>query len=183
MSAKVLGRITVADRPRGPDVELRIAVPGPWLESGATLEVELPRNLACAACKGGGCDACERSGAVSVRGRQDPIELVEVTFPAQSPESQPASGPASARLLVVRVPDRGGLPPKGSELPRGHLFLAIAAAPEPSAGVARLEQSRELEREIAKSVPPPILSRRRALGVAIGIAVVLVALAAWLATR
>ena len=81
MTAKVLARITSPDRPRGPDVEMTLSVPEEWVVEGATIEIELPRNLTCAACSGGGCDACERSGAVSLRGRKDPIELLEFTLP------------------------------------------------------------------------------------------------------
>ena len=68
MTAKVLGRVTAPDRPRGPDVVMTLSIPLDWMLAGATLEFELPRNLACAACGGGGCDACGRSGAVTIRG-------------------------------------------------------------------------------------------------------------------
>src|SRR5256885_1157700 len=80
MSAKVLGRVVASqDRPRGPDVQMSVGVPAEFIRDGATLQIELPRNLACAACEGGGCDACGRAGAVSLRGRADPAETVEVT--------------------------------------------------------------------------------------------------------
>jgi hypothetical protein len=143
MSSQVLGRITTSmERPRGPDVQMSVAVPEEWVASGATLEIELPRNLACAACGGGGCDACERSGAVSLRGRKDPVETVEVTLPVI--QGEPSS--SRARLVVVRIPDRGGLPPLGLELPRGNLLLSVRTGPELQRGVTRLAQP---------SMPPP----------------------------
>jgi hypothetical protein len=132
MRPSVLGKITTStDRPRGPDVEMQLSIPEDWIHGGATLELELPRNLACAVCKGGGCDSCDRSGAVSLRGRKDPIELVEVTLPrgGESP---------GAASFVLRLPDRGGLPPEGSELPRGNLLLSIRPGPAPERGVVRL---------------------------------------------
>lgn len=79
------------------------------------MEFELPRNLTCAACEGGGCDACERSGAVTLRGRGDPVELVELSLP-KGERDEP---------FLIRVPERGGLPPAGSELSRGHLLLRV----------------------------------------------------------
>jgi len=176
MSAKVLGRITTADGPRGPDVELRVSVPSEWIAEGATLEIELPRNLLCAACKGGGCDACDRSGAVSVRGKKDPIERVEVTLPAASPDSAPV--PSEGRTLVVRIPDRGGAPAEGSDLPRGHLLLSVSTGPELSRGVSRLEQSRLLEAAAKAASERPALpsSRRRVALVALAVAAIVAAL-------
>ena len=71
--SEVLARVTARthDEPRGPDVEHRIRVPRAWLDAGLAVEFELPRNLCCAACKGGGCDVCQRSGAISLRGGQE----------------------------------------------------------------------------------------------------------------
>jgi len=158
MGSKVLGKITGSlDQPRGPDVEMALSIPAEWLEDGVTLSIELPRNLACAVCRGGGCDACARAGAVSLRGRKEPPELVEVTLPRRE-ESAPESS------LLVRIPERGGLPAEGVDVPRGHLFLSISAGTEVPRGVQRLAQP---------SIPPPagpapeiIPSRRPGLEVA-----------------
>jgi hypothetical protein len=140
MGSKILGKITAStDRPRGPDVEYRLSVPEDWIERGVTLELEMPRNLTCAACKGGGCDLCDRSGAVSLRGRKDPAELVEITMPRRDP-AEP-----EAMTFTLRLPARGGLPPEGTELPRGNLLLAIRPGPVPERGVKRLA---------APSIPP-----------------------------
>jgi len=57
---------------------MALSLPEDWIAAGATIEIELPRNLACASCSGGGCDTCERSGAVTIRGRKDPAETVEI---------------------------------------------------------------------------------------------------------
>ena len=135
----MLGKVTQAtDGPRGPDVEHRIQVPRDWLEEGASIEFELPRNLSCALCGGGGCDACERAGAVSTRGRRELPELVQVKLPMRAEDGPPSSG---ARSLVIRVPAHGGLPPEGSDLPRGNLLLKVKIADEPEAGVSRVEEA------------------------------------------
>src|SRR5688500_4767935 len=104
---QVLGRVTGGgtNTPRGPDVSHRIRVPGAWLGEGVLIEVELPRHLRCAACDGGGCDTCERSGALTVRGRGEPAEIVEVRLPQRGPDSATDSRP-----LVIRIPEFGGLP-------------------------------------------------------------------------
>jgi hypothetical protein len=176
MTAKVLGRVTSPDRPRGPDVHLTLSIPRDWL-AGATLEFELPRNLACAACGGGGCDTCGRSGAVTLRGRKDPIEVVEVTLPKNATESADAT---AAHALYLRIPQRGGHAPAESDLPRGNLLLSITTAEEPSKGVKRLPRP-----SLPAPAPPEILdidpsvppgahaSRKRAVGVVVAIAIVI----------
>ncbi|HEX4339882.1 MAG TPA: hypothetical protein VH062_28440 [Polyangiaceae bacterium] len=141
MSGKVLARVVASkDRPRGPDVQLHVTVPASFIVEGATLEVDVPRNLACAACGGGGCDACDRAGAVSIRGRKDPPESVEVTLPKANADS------AAPRAVLLRIPERGGPPPAESGLPRGNLLLTIRSGDELSTGVSRLP---------GPSVPPP----------------------------
>jgi hypothetical protein len=183
--SKVLGRITTSmERPRGPDVQMAVTVPEQWMAAGATLQIALPRNLACATCGGGGCDACERSGAVSLRGRKEPTETVEVTLPAPGSVDGPSS--SSVRVVVVRIPDRGGLPLVDSELPRGNLLLSIRTGPEAAPGVTRLAKP---------SLPPPppveIVSigvealapgppSRRPVLVLVGFAAALLLLAWWL---
>jgi len=118
------------DSPRGPDASHRIRVPRAWIVEGSVIELELPRHLSCRTCEGGGCDVCERSGAVTLRGRGEPPDLVEVTLPAR-PESE---------LFVIRIPERGGLASKESGLPRGQLFLRIEASDgsDPSASVNKI---------------------------------------------
>jgi hypothetical protein len=112
-----------------------------WLVEGSVIELELPRHLTCRACEGGGCDKCERSGAVTLRGRGEPPDLVEVTLPARMREDS----------FVIRIPERGGLASEQSGLPRGQLFLRIepAVGSDPSASVSK--------------VMPDIVAARRAL--------------------
>jgi hypothetical protein len=136
MSAKVLGRVVSAtDQPRGPDAQMSVVVPESWISKGATLEIELPRNLACAGCGGGGCDTCERAGAVSLRARTDAKESVEVTLPKATTEMVDAG---KARAIVLRIPQKGGMASSGSELPRGNLLLTIRPGEEAGVGVKRL---------------------------------------------
>ena len=129
MSSKIARVTGDLDQARGADVQHRIRVPDAWLAEGATVEFELPRNLTCAACEGGGCDACDRAGAISVRERSELGEIVRVVLPCtddDGPLSSHSEPPSSGkRGLIVRIPDQGGLPPSGSDLPRGHLMLLV----------------------------------------------------------
>jgi hypothetical protein len=133
--AEVLARVTsrAVEGPRGPDVLHRVKVPRAWLSAGEVVELELPRNLACAACGGGGCDKCGRSGAITLRKRNEPAEVVEVTLPARSGDDLPDS-----RGVTLRIPEQGGLPEQGSDLPRGVLLLTVIPSPEPDASIKLL---------------------------------------------
>lgn len=156
MGSKVLGRIVnVGVGPRGPDVQMNLSVPEDWILSGATLEIELPRNLACATCGGGGCDKCERSGAVSLRGRNDPAELVEVTLQSSSVSDDVPS--SRTRRIVLRIPERGGYARSdGSEqIPRGNLLLSVRAGPAPPRGVKRLAGPSIPPEASRADAPPP----------------------------
>lgn len=104
-----------------------------WLAIGEVVELELPRNLACATCGGGGCDRCGRSGAITLRKRDEPAEVVEVTLPARSDDELPDS-----RGITLRIPEQGGLPEPGSDLPRGVLLLTVIPSPEPDPSIKLL---------------------------------------------
>ncbi len=142
---QALGRVLQQDDlegPRGPDGRLRITVPREWLVEARWIELDLPRMLECARCRGGGCDGCERSGAVVTRGRKELAEVVELKLPE------------SAQAVTLRLPRRGGLPPDATpDLARGLLLLAVFPGDDASDGVRALE--RELPLPIA---PPPTLA-------------------------
>lgn len=104
-----------------------------WLVTGEVIELELPRNLACAPCGGGGCDACGRSGAITLRRREEPAEVLEITLPARPVDDAPDS-----RGVTLRIPEQGGLPDPGSDLPRGLLLLTVVPSPEPDPRVRLL---------------------------------------------
>lgn len=169
---EVLGKVTTRmDVPRGPDVVHRIRVPRAWLEAGEVVEFELPRNLSCAACDGGGCDLCERAGAVTLRGRKELPELLSVTLPTR--KSAPE---ADARGVMIRIPDQGGLPAAGLALPRGMLLLRVelAEAPDPGVSVVRRSVPTVLQRvALSLRVPPPTPKQERSIVVFIAIAVFL----------
>lgn len=116
------------NRPRGPDVEFRVEVPTGWLNERAEVEIRLPRNLPCAACGGGGCDTCRRSGAVTLRDRESEPEVLRVALP-------PLNDQGSATCL--RIPERGGESIDPTR-PRGNLLLTICAGEATSAGVERV---------------------------------------------
>lgn len=126
---EVLARVTsrAVEGPRGPDVLHRIRVPREWLSAGEVIELELPRNLACAACGGGGCDTCGRSGAITLRQRDELAEVVEVTLPVRPGAD---TEEAEQQGLTLRIPEQGGLPEPGSELPRGMLLLTLVPSDE-----------------------------------------------------
>ena len=133
--SEVLARVKsrAVEGPRGPDVLHRVKVRREWLAVGEVVELELPRNLACASCGGGGCDACGRSGAITLRQRDEPAEMVEITLPARRGEELPDS-----RGITLRIPELGGLPEPGSELPRGVLLLTVVPSPEPDPNIKLL---------------------------------------------
>lgn len=139
---------------------MRVVVPAKWLAEGSTIEVELPRNLICARCSGGGCGACNNSGAITLRGRTELPEVVQVVLPMQwtpggteqqvsppsdidrEPTSQraPDSQPKSARPVVIRIPECGGLPDAANgDIVRGWLLLEVGIADSPSPNVRWLD--------------------------------------------
>lgn len=112
-----LGKVTFdLDVPRGPDVKFEIQVPSTWF--GTRIAVVVPRNLNCAGCDGGGCDTCERQGALSVRGRSDLVEPLSVQLPRERGAD-----------VCLRIPGLGG---KREGLPRGHLLLLVRCSAGPS---------------------------------------------------
>jgi hypothetical protein len=177
---EVLARVTsrAAAGPRGPDVLHRVKVRREWLVTGEVIELELPRNLACASCGGGGCDACGRSGAITLRRRDEPAEVVEITLPARPDEDAPDS-----RGITLRVPEQGGLPEPGSDLPRGLLLLTVVPSPEPDPRIkllrgvpskrppASVVDSDEMPTQLAGGPPAPRVS--------VAIVLVAVAVALW----
>jgi hypothetical protein len=170
------------DVPRGPDVVHRIRVPRAWLEAGEVVELELPRNLSCAACNGGGCDVCERAGAVALRGRNELPELLSVTLPTRKAEAD-----SELRGVVIRIPEQGGLPAVGLPLPRGLLLLRVepAEAADPGVSLARPPSvpavlERVVERvALSLRVPKPTQARSVVFVVALAVLLVLAALAFW----
>jgi len=172
---EVLAKVTTRtlNVPRGPDVTHRIRVPHSWLETGEVVELELPRNLTCAACEGGGCDACERSGAITLRGRQELAEILKVTLPMRQAERE-------VRGVMIRIPELGGLPPENAEgLPRGLLLLRVEPAEVADRGVTRVRTSGPpLSQRVMESLRIPASPRGRArLLVALALIVVLAGLA------
>lgn len=174
---EVLARVTsrAIEGPRGPDVLHRVKIRREWLLVGEVVELELPRNVTCAGCGGGGCDACGRSGAITLRSRKEPAEVVEITLPRRSPDEVPDS-----RGITLRIPEQGGLPPEGSELPRGVLLLTVVPSDVADTSVRPLRglpskkppASIVESDEMATQVAPAEAPRRTALVIVI-VAVVL----------
>ena len=154
-----------------------------WLALGEVIELELPRNLSCAACGGGGCDTCGRSGAITLRRREEPAEVVEVTLPSRPADEQPDS-----RGITLRIPEQGGLPDPGSDLPRGVLLLTVVPSQEPDPSIkllrgvpskrppASIVDSDEMPKLLSEAAP----KRRIALLIVIVVVVLWVLLLIWL---
>jgi hypothetical protein len=108
--------------PRGADVRVRIVVPVEWLTGGVRVEVLLPRLAICATCDAGGCDLCDRGGAIATRGRKEPGEIVEVELPPR------------AEGATLRVRGHGGTSTEEG-LERGLLLLEVRPGSAVSEGV------------------------------------------------
>ncbi len=121
----VLGKVTGDfEKAGGPDALLDLVVDRRWLQEARTIEVDLPRNLGCAACEGTGCNICGQSGAITLRERSEPAEILRVTLPRQ--ELAAESDPDSQRVILLRIQGRGGLPSSGVwPAQRGLLLLRI----------------------------------------------------------
>lgn len=78
-------------------------MPDEWMAQGQTIEVELPRHLHCAACQGAGCDSCGQSGAITLRGRTEPAEVVVLSLPEQLPRNPDEAAPSS-RGIIIQLP-------------------------------------------------------------------------------
>lgn len=181
MLSEVLARVTsrAVEGPRGPDVLHRVKVKRGWLATGEVVELELPRNLACASCGGGGCDSCGRSGAITLRTKDEPAEMLEVTLPARPSDELPDS-----RGITLRIPEQGGLPAAGSDLPRGLLLLTVVPSQESDPSVKRLRGlPSKPPASIVESDETPILAQqsgaeRRSLSPAV--LVMLVGVVLWI---
>ena len=178
--SELLARVKsrAVEGPRGPDVLHRVKVRREWLAIGEVVELELPRNLACATCGGGGCDACGRSGAITLRKRDEPAEVVEVTLPARSGDELPDS-----RGITLRIPEQGGLPEPGSDLPRGVLLLTVvpSSEPDPSIKLLRGLPSKRPPASIVDSdeMPNGLVQPLAKRGVSAARVVVIVAVVLW----
>jgi len=110
---------------------MRIEVLEAW--AGASVRIAVPRQLVCASCEGGGCDRCQRSGAL----RPPPDGSLSLRLPRALGEG-----------VVVRVADPFG--PNGTvdllliEVRRGDVAVGcclvsishdLAASPQPRARV------------------------------------------------
>lgn len=158
--------------PRGPDGCHEVTVLESWFSEESWIEVSLPRLLRCASCEGGGCDQCERSGAIATRPRKSPEEILEIQLPR--------GGPATLRL-----PQRGGVPLEGQDvLVRGLLLLTIRVGEVPSEGLRRrtsivdIQKSPRLNSNVSR---PGTAQSLLWLGLFVGAGIILLIL--WWSTR
>ena len=101
------------DACEGTRARLDITVPADWLVDGSQLELDAPRRLLCDRCEGGGCDSCDKSGALRAP-KQVERRKLRLSLPARDSDeavcvrvSKPFHGSAIAQLLVrVRPGER-----------------------------------------------------------------------------
>ena len=162
----VLGKVTGHEHSGGPDVLLDVVVPCDWLRDARTIEVDLPRHLSCAACSGAGCDTCDQSGAITVRGKSELAEVLRVTLPKQDLGTDDV--PVSPRSLILKVPGYGGLPNGSADaLARGRLLLRISTSGNVSSCVREVSDRTmddTLHARVADSIPAEPISSLRGLG-------------------
>ncbi len=120
----------------GARARARIEVPPAWCDDSALVEVTLPRTLVCARCDGGGCDGCNRSGAL--RGPKDDAKRrVRVRLPQNLGDG-----------VAMRLAD-----PFGRAGAIAQLWIEVRPADEPSPTVRRLSpQKRERRRILPRMV-------------------------------
>ncbi|HZO16709.1 MAG TPA: hypothetical protein VFB62_25710 [Polyangiaceae bacterium] len=100
-----MARLARVTDPRTLDVQdgsrasLSVNVPAQWFEEGASIELTVPKRLTCARCDGGGCDSCDRSGALRAPADEDQRRVI-VNLPPQSS--------ANLRIRIVD-PFEGGI--------------------------------------------------------------------------
>ena len=91
------------DKKRSPRGRVSIVVPTAWLREGARLEVLVPAKLRCDLCDGGGCDACERSGAYKVEEKKVEVTLPRVTDDVVALRVTNPFADLEPTMLVVRI--------------------------------------------------------------------------------
>jgi hypothetical protein len=132
VSAETLGRVVDPEAlaaEGGPRGLVRIELPAAWLVEPCAIDLTVPPRLVCARCDGGGCDGCERSGAVRAPSDRA-TRTVRVTLPRD------------AHRVAVRIAEPFG--------PRGgiaQLILEVREGRAPSPGVIRC----------GRALAPPLL--------------------------
>jgi hypothetical protein len=121
------------DAKRSPRGRASIVVPTAWLREGARLEVDLPAKLRCDHCDGGGCDACDRSGAYRLPDDRRPIAI---TLPRVTDNE-----------LAIRVTN-----PFGDREP-ALLIVRVAAGSEASSGVRYVGPHHDVEPNVPPGMP------------------------------
>ena len=119
-----LGRVLDPDAlssSEGARGRVRVEVPETWLGPEAEIELVVPARIVCARCDGGGCDGCNRSGAL-----RTPDDLSGRTVRFHLPEDL-------ARGAALRLVE-----PFGELAPIEQLIVELRLAAEPSAGVSRV---------------------------------------------
>lgn len=157
---------------------MAIDVPATWLAEGARIEVRIPSRLVCAVCEGGGCDGCNRSGAIRLgRGSRDGADSGQDVEPRVLSVGLPKTTEGRVLLRLVH--------PLGEDEALAHLTLEVRAKSEPVGDAAEAAESANVaeaamparrlpDSTSARSIARPALDPRTvAVGVAIAVALAL----------
>ena len=152
--AKPLAQVTdvdALDAHDGTCARVTITVPSAW--AGATLAIVVPRRMSCERCGGGGCDSCDRSGALRA---PDEARELRLTLPCPVGDGAlirvpaPFADPSIEQLIV--------------ELKIGEL----------SAGVSRISPPTRALAVVSPSRPPPlVIALALVLVIALGVLITL----------
>ncbi len=110
----------------GPRGRLNLDVLDTWLEPATVLEIVVPARLACARCDGGGCDGCEKSGAIRVHGGEQE-RILRITL--------------SESARAIRL-----IEPLGQDAGLDQLVIYLRAAAVPSDSCRRLRGQTRMTR-------------------------------------
>lgn len=121
-----LARVTDdLDVARAPDVRTVVTAPAAWLSQGGRLSVAVPRLAQCDACRGGGCERCNYSGAFSRSEGEEAPSSVVIHLPRRD---------AEAATVVVRLPHQS-VYGRVEDHPPGHWFIEVQSGAGFSPGV------------------------------------------------
>lgn len=148
------------DEARGPRASVAVTIPPAWCGGGAAVAVRLPSVARCTRCDGGGCDGCDRQGALRLSWDEGEQAWVRAPVPPSLEGNvrmrllRPFSRviPACASERVGDQRDAGTLELMAGSTPVEQLFVEFRGASDPSENVRLLSRHRDPARGDAAAV-------------------------------